>query len=606
MSEIINQGENGQDRESAGSRPQINFTVEQGEEAKEKIPSVDPNVLNIDVTPQSLIRLIYNTNPFYLISSLLVLYGAQILFRTNDLSVPTLIPVGIISAFIVLLTVTAIFIVKVGGVWNDARSIMMCILALLMILSVSVDSQTLDSFADGAMWLGPGLVFSVVILETLRRQLKIRLPGNFLFGIYTIIGLFFVYPLIVSQLILQYPDDRTPGLLAILSFPVVMALAILSWIPSAMKGREIAQNNGTPWTAPRFPWVVAGFLIICVFLRTYLLSLSFQDARGIGGFRDLETGFDLYMMIPPLFAAMILMVEYARATGSRRVIAQAVFFSFVLILLGGISLFSHTNAYRQFTGLVFTGAFNPLALGFGAAVVFYLYGWLRKLPHFDIGVSISVIVTMLICMTYSGDLRWIPAAAGLLVLGLMLIRRATPLNQVFFIGSLLLAANLCLPGSPYKAPALIHLCVLTLMGVGYFNRTTTWAKILRVMGVVLWLGIFLAGMAILPSKNLALHWKFIYPAFMCLSGIVYCLLCREKYFKVFAAIFAGCGLIGLGIYFYGRVLVASRGGQIIFWAILSFAGAVLISLHKGGILRLGRKNDQTMEHTEKEGPTPPL
>jgi hypothetical protein len=545
-------------------------------------------VFNIEVTPKNILRLLYNTNPFYLISSMLVLYAQATLFKTGDLTLNTVIPVGIIAGYVVLLTATAAFIVRVGKVWNDARSIMMCILALLMILSVSMDSQTLDSLGDGIMWLGAGLAFSLLILETLRRQLKIRLPGNFLGGIYLLFGLFFIHPLIVSQLILQFPDDRAPGLFGILAFPVLAALAILVWIPSAMRGREVANNNGTPWTAPRFPWVVAGFLIICVLFRTYLLTLSFQDARGSGGFGDLETGFGPYMLIPPLLASMILLVEYGKAARSKTAIGGAILGSLFLILLGGISNnHSGSLAYGQFSRLIFTNIFNPLSLGFGAATVFYIYGCLRKIPHFEVGVNILVMAAMFMTMPFV-SIIWIPAAVAVLIIGAVMIWRPSVVNQVFFIMTLLLGGTCCLPPMMYKSYALIHLCVLSIMLIGYFNRETAWGKFCRVAGTVLWLCVFLAAMIVLPLKEIALEWKFIYLSLMGLSGIAYCLLCRGKYFNILAFMFAGVSLLGLGAYCYARFMSGNRSGQVVFWAGLSFVGAVLISLHKGGILRFPR------------------
>lgn len=551
--------------------------------------------LEVNITPKSILRFIYSTNPFYLISSMLVLYAQTTLFKTDDLALNTLIPVGIMAGYVVLLTATAVFIVKAGKVWNDARSIMMCILALLMVLSVSMDSQTLDSLGDGAGWLGGGLIFSLLILETLRRQLKIRLSGNFLSGIYLLLGLFFVYPLVISQLILRFPDDRTPGLIGILLFPVIAALAILFWIPSAMRGREVANDNGTPWTAPRFPWVVAGFLIVCVFFRTYLLTLSFQDARGVGGFGDLETGFGFYMLIPPLLASMILMLEYGKAARSRIAIEWAVFCSLILILLGGVSCIIGNEASRRLSGLIFTQMFNPLTLGFGAAGVFFLYGYLRKLSHFDIGLNLLTFVSMTVAMAHLKGVEWIPAVVGLLIIGLLMIRHSTPLNQVFFIMALLFAGNGCLPSVAYKIPIFLHSCALAVMLVGYFNRDAGWGRFLRGAGALLWFGIFLVAMMILPSENLATGWKFFYLAFMAGSGIAYCLLCRGTFFVVLSCLFAGVGLMGLGTYGYVRFLSRNGGGQVIFWAVLSFAGAVLISLHKGGLLRFGRNRETDQE-----------
>lgn len=167
----------------------------------------------------------------------------------------------------------------------------------------------LDGLTAGLRWSGGGLFFSVLVLESLRRILKIRLAPRFLAAAYFMLALFFLYPVLNARLIAIYPDDRLPGVLAILFFPVAAAAALLGFLPY-LHQKNIPES-GTPWKTPYFPWSIAALLGAGALFRTYLLTISFDPARGTGGFNALESGFMLWMWVPVLLAGMILAMEYA-------------------------------------------------------------------------------------------------------------------------------------------------------------------------------------------------------------------------------------------------------------------------------------------------------
>ena len=106
----------------------------------------------------------------------------------------------------------------------------------------------------------------------------------------------------------MYPDDRLPGVLAILFFPVAAAAALLGFLPY-LHQKNIPES-GTPWKTPYFPWSIAALLGAGALFRTYLLTISFDPARGTGGFNALESGFMLWMWVTVLIAGMILEMEY--------------------------------------------------------------------------------------------------------------------------------------------------------------------------------------------------------------------------------------------------------------------------------------------------------
>src|SRR5690349_20314333 len=81
-------------------------------------------------------RLLYTHNPFYLISAWMVFSGLRASFPTSS----SLINVWALSlcliGYTVLLTVTAVLVIRIGKVWDDARSLFLLI--VLMLLGISV------------------------------------------------------------------------------------------------------------------------------------------------------------------------------------------------------------------------------------------------------------------------------------------------------------------------------------------------------------------------------------------------------------------------------------------------------------------------------------
>ena len=86
------------------------------------------------------LRFLYNHNPFYLISTCLVLYGLQAAFhpKPGELIDPWML-LAALSGYTLLSAITAFLIVRFGKVWEDARSLLLILLFLFLALSVSFD-----------------------------------------------------------------------------------------------------------------------------------------------------------------------------------------------------------------------------------------------------------------------------------------------------------------------------------------------------------------------------------------------------------------------------------------------------------------------------------
>jgi len=118
--------------------------------------------------PIRLFDLLFTQNPFYLIGTGLLLYGLNV--STNSgaaLAMQPLVLASILIVTILVMAITAIAIIKLGGVWDDARTIMLSILFLIVGVVASCDA-CVGSDPLMAIWvLGSGFLFSVAICELL-------------------------------------------------------------------------------------------------------------------------------------------------------------------------------------------------------------------------------------------------------------------------------------------------------------------------------------------------------------------------------------------------------------------------------------------------------
>ncbi|NCC94692.1 MAG: hypothetical protein EOM10_15720, partial [Opitutae bacterium] len=178
-------------------------------------------------------------------------------------------------------------------------------------LSTMVDdpfSSRDSTVGDFAPWLAGSLLFTAGVFQWVRRGLAIRLsPG--LWGVFAAqIAVFFLWPLLLSRLVIDWPDDRGPAMWGITLFPAALALTALPLLVSVNRGSFASPENGTPWK--RLTPFLFGLLGCAGILRGYLLSISFYPAKGVGGYANLQSGFSAWMILPILLVAALLVAEW--------------------------------------------------------------------------------------------------------------------------------------------------------------------------------------------------------------------------------------------------------------------------------------------------------
>ncbi|MCA9083768.1 MAG: hypothetical protein KDA81_06920, partial [Planctomycetaceae bacterium] len=129
----------------------------------------------------TLVRLLYTHNPFYLISACLFVYGLKLIFRADSStvlfqrgSVAYMEPWGLMASFAgvtVLMAVTGVLVVRLGKVWEDARSLALIVLLMLLAMAVSFD-ELINNLSDADndrrhlfLMLGFGTAFALAVSE---------------------------------------------------------------------------------------------------------------------------------------------------------------------------------------------------------------------------------------------------------------------------------------------------------------------------------------------------------------------------------------------------------------------------------------------------------
>ena len=115
---------------------------------------------------RSLARFLYTQNPFYLISCFLILYGLQIAtIAGGDLFSRSIFLTISIAAYTLLMAVTCVGVVRLGKVWEDARSILLVVIISQVALSTGLDELSITDWSTAAPLLVLTATFAFVITE---------------------------------------------------------------------------------------------------------------------------------------------------------------------------------------------------------------------------------------------------------------------------------------------------------------------------------------------------------------------------------------------------------------------------------------------------------
>jgi hypothetical protein len=121
----------------------------------------------------SLGRFLYTQNPFYLISCFLIMYGLQIAaLAEGDLLSRSVILFASMAAYMLVMAITCIGVVRLGKVWEDARSIFLVVIISQVALSTGLDELCISDWRTASCLLLLGSTFTVIITELVLRGFR--------------------------------------------------------------------------------------------------------------------------------------------------------------------------------------------------------------------------------------------------------------------------------------------------------------------------------------------------------------------------------------------------------------------------------------------------
>jgi hypothetical protein len=313
-------------------------------------------------------RFLYTHNPFYLLSALLVLYG---LHRSTSAAVDwkgDALTIGLLFGYTFLLALLAFAVVRLGKVWDDARTIMLVMVLLLLAISVRFDVIALNNPRLGGTLLLAGFVFAALVFEGLLRGLRIRLVAMYRVPFYLLLTLFYSYPVWLAQLSVEGQDQRMAW--NVFLFPAVASAALLTLWPAARWGGPPGPTSGTPWRWPWFPWSLFALMVFGIGLRAYWLSMAFQAGKAP------DISFQPYFLAPLVLVTAFLLMELAVAAGSSLVRQIGLWLPLGLVLVAFPGRGGNPIA-AEFLSSLCQHLGSPAQLIFIGLIVFYGVAWAR-------------------------------------------------------------------------------------------------------------------------------------------------------------------------------------------------------------------------------------
>ena len=391
-------------------------------------------------------RFIYNNNPFYVISVCLVLYGIHVSFGGGaDLAEGWLL-LKLLGGYTVLLLLSAILIVRVGAVWEDARTIVLLILVLLVALSASFDKVCMDSVAEGRSIQLFGFCFSIAMIEFMLRGVKAKLPLRYQGPLYALFALLFYYPTWLGELSINGEEPRMAWYVFL--FPAFAGLGLLTLLPAARNAGRGEWPNGTPWRWPLYPWCGLAFLAVALTVRSYGLSVSFELADGF------ETAFHFYYLVPLLLAVIWILAELAVAAKTEEIASLLCIMASAILLLAlpGRNLGA---VQGDFLATLQDQVGAPLQWTSLLIAMFYGYFAYRGIKIAEYGVYLCVL--LFVCSrpsTVSLDSLQPPMLVPGIVLGLVMVLRSRPAKSSWrFLTGCMLVVVTALANSQTTIPS---------------------------------------------------------------------------------------------------------------------------------------------------------
>ena len=198
------------------------------------------------------VRFLYSSNPFYILSADLVFVGLRMSFGAGGPAPASSHLMLGLAGYTLLMATTACFLIRVGKLWDDLRSLLILVVTMFLAMALSGDETMAADPRRGAAGCAGGFLFAIVVTESVLRSIRLRLPGWYRAAYYLILAQMFLYPIALVPVL---SDPESPGLQwSLFGFAASAGLVLMSLVPAARGGASLVAKNGSPWRWPLYPW----------------------------------------------------------------------------------------------------------------------------------------------------------------------------------------------------------------------------------------------------------------------------------------------------------------------------------------------------------------
>jgi len=546
--------------------------------------SSDSAVALLSRPARGFVRFLYSSNPFYILSADLVFVGLRISFGSGGPASRTWALWFGLAGYTLLMATTACFLIRVGKLWDDLRSLLLLIVMMFLAMATVGDDTMVADPNRGTLGNLAGLFFALVVTESVLHAISLRLPGWYRAAYYATLGLVFLYPIALA------PAAKAPesaGLQwALFAFSPLAGMAFLLLLPAARRGAGYLAKNGSPWRWPLYPWSLFFVIAVGIGIRCYSLCVSFHFVNGS------RTIFGPYFLVPFGLALSLVWLEIGIAARRKSVMVAA---SAMPLLLAFLATTGHRYepVYMNFLATFRqTLGGTPFFLALTAAALFLAYAVLRKVP-----LALELLSVASIALAFVGpatlDLnqlvppRSLPLAAAAMIWGSIALRRRHSVIAAIAAGLFVFAITRGLtqvwPGAESTLVA-AHLLLLAFMALGamfddWLGQFAQSCVSLTLLTVGIASAIHVPVFALVLPPALA-SW---YPLCVVAVTVAYGRLLHDRTYLAIAAasLAAWFGYSMLGS--YQRLRWVLTGLDQIAWGLLFFLIAAAISLKKAGL-----------------------
>jgi len=418
-----------------------------------------------------------NQNPFYLLSAACVLHSTGWSFGGAE-GLPAWLTPLLIAAYVLLMAVAAVVIVRCWHVWDDARTILVTLLILFLELALSLDQFALQSPRQSVIAMLGGWLFAILLCESLLLGLRMRLPGLYRLSFHLQLALLFAAPLLFASGAQQADQTRVSWLLVAYAGAIAGPIFLL-W-PAVRQGRQAVTPNGTPWSWPCYPWTIPTVMSLVLFARSYSLCLTFDAAptlTALQAYDQFVSVYAGYFAVPLLLAWGLIILEAGIVTKRRFWQGSGLAIPAVAFCLS-LAPANQNIAAAELTDRITQTVGSPAWWTLWAASLFYLAATVRKVPGaarlFVVAVATATVVTSE-TVSWAALTPWPPvvwlAFAFVAIVMLVITRKTQWAMEAGFYACLAYGLTPWLPHGNYP-PLLVtvNLYLVCLTGIAILSR----------------------------------------------------------------------------------------------------------------------------------------